>query len=319
MQTRLTVLGIHSDACVQVIRQRFLATKESAMSNPIPAADFLQTASLPALGRTARGGGTDLQLLAASIAHELKQPLAGILTNANLCRRLLDSATPDLDGARATLRRTIRDVKRAVEMIDRLRGLFANQAPASESVDLNDTVLSALALSRTEIERAGISVRCDLDDDLSGLVGDGIQVHQVVSNLIRNAIDAMRGVHDRDLALTITTERSGDDQVTLRVCDVGSGVAHGDVDRLFDPFYKTKPDGMGVGLCISRAIVERHGGRLWATRNDGPGTSFWLSLPVTRRGRVSAQAPTGAVAPSDVTALPSTRVDLASCLRDRMN
>jgi signal transduction histidine kinase len=221
------------------------------------------------------------QLLTASIAHEVSQPLSGILINASTCLRLLSIDPPNIDGARETVRRAIRDVNRATDVITRLRGLFAKHEPVAESVNLNEAVLEVLASSRCELDCAQITVRCELADDLPPLLGDRIQLQQVVSNLVRNAMQAMHETHDRPRDLTISTWPHGPDQVRLSVHDVGVGIASGDTDKLFESFYTTKPDGLGMGLSISRSIVERHGGCIWATPNDGSGATFWLAIPST--------------------------------------
>jgi signal transduction histidine kinase len=225
---------------------------------------------------------TDLQLLIASIAHEVNQPLSGILTNANACRRMLSADQPNIDGAAETVRRTIRDVERAVELINRLRALFAVHKPVIEPVGLNDAVLEALALSRGDLERSRVTVHCDLRDDTPPVVGDRILLQQVVLNLVRNAIEAMSGMAERPRVVTIATWQDEYNQARLSVHDVGAGISLRDADKIFTPLYSTKPDGMGMGLCISRTIVERHSGRLWATANIGVGTTFWLSMPGQR-------------------------------------
>lgn len=222
---------------------------------------------------------TDLQLLIASIAHEVSQPLSGILTNANACRRMLGADRPNIDGAAETVRRTIRDVQRLVELISRLRALFAMRKPVIERVRLNETVLEVLELSRAELDRSHITVHCDLRDDVPPMLGDRILLQQVIQNLVRNAIEAMTSTAERPRIVTISTWRDEYSRARLSVHDVGTGILPRDADKLFKPLYSTKPDGMGMGLCISRTIVERHDGRLWATSNSGAGTTFWLSMP----------------------------------------
>jgi len=225
-----------------------------------------------------------LRVLTASIAHEVNQPLAGIITNASACLRMLSAAAPNLDAARETARRTIRDVNRALEIINRLRALFAQTAIATELVDLNEIVVEALALSHCELDASRVTVRCVLADRLPRLTGDRVQLQQVVQNLLKNAAEAMLGVRDDTRELTIVTRKHGD-RVELHVRDVGSGFRREDADRLFAPFYTTKTHGMGIGLSVSRSIVEHHCGRLWGTPNDnGPGATFALSIPCACRG-----------------------------------
>ena len=232
------------------------------------------------LARTARV--TSLGVLAAAIAHEVNQPLAGIVTNASTCRRMLAIDPPDLEGARETARRTIRDAERASEVVKRLRALFYKKGAVSELLDLNEAAREVLALSRSELERNKVIVRTDLGGELPPVLGDRVQLQQVILNLFLNASDAMSGVDDRPRQLVIRTERDEADRVRLSVRDTGVGFEPQEVDRLFDEFYTTKSDGMGIGLSVSRSIVECHKGRLWATPNDGPGATFSFSIPCGR-------------------------------------
>jgi PAS domain S-box-containing protein len=221
---------------------------------------------------------TTLGALTASIAHEVNQPLAGIVTNASTCLRMLAVDPPNIEGARETARRTIRDGERASEVITRLRALFRKQTTTTGSIDLNEATREVVALSMSELQRHGVAVRLDLFPDLPPLKGDRVQLQQVILNLLLNASDAMATVVDRPRDLVIVT-RSGGTDVHLSVSDTGIGFDGNDPERLFDAFYTTKADGMGIGLSVSRSIMERHGGRLWATRNDGPGATFWLAIP----------------------------------------
>ncbi len=220
-----------------------------------------------------------LGALAASIAHEVNQPLSGIITNASTCLRLLADDPPNIDGARETARRTIRDGNRASDVIARLHALFAKKGAVTESVDLNKATRELIALSSNEIQRERVTVRMDLADDLPPVAGDSVQLQQVVLNLLMNALEAMRGIDDRPRQLVIRTERDEGERVRLSVQDVGVGFDPQSVDRLFDAFYTTKGDGMGIGLSVSRSIIESHHGRLWAALNDGPGATFSFSIP----------------------------------------
>ena len=222
---------------------------------------------------------TSLGVLSASIAHELNQPLSGIITNANTCLRMLAADPPDVDGARETARRTIRDGNRASEMIARLRSLFIKKESTTEPVDLNEATREVIALSSSELQRNRVVVHSELADDLPTITGDRIQLQQVIVNLLRNASDAMVGVRDRPRQLLIRTEREDGDRVRVDVRDAGVGVDPQAIDKLFEAFYTTKSDGMGIGLSVSRSIVERHHGRLWAEPNDGPGVTFSFSIP----------------------------------------
>jgi signal transduction histidine kinase len=220
-----------------------------------------------------------LGVLTAAIAHEVNQPLAGIVTNASTCRRMLAVDPPDVEGARETARRTIRDAERASEVIKRLRALFCQKGATSESLDLNEAIREVVALSLSELERNKVIVRTELAGELPRVRGDRVQLQQVILNLFLNASDAMSRVDDRPRQLVIRTERDEKDRVRLSVRDTGVGFEPQGADRLFDAFYTTKSSGMGIGLSVSRSIIESHNGRLWATPNDGPGATFSFSIP----------------------------------------
>jgi PAS domain S-box-containing protein len=220
-----------------------------------------------------------LGALTASIAHEVNQPLSGIITNASTCLRMLAAEPPNVDGARETARRTIRDGHRAADVITRLRALFGKKGAATEQVDLNEATREVIALSLSELRRNRVIPRLELTDGLPPVTGDRVQLQQVILNLLRNALDAMSGVEDCPTPLVIRTARDGDDRVRLSVQDAGVGFDPQAADRLFEAFYTTKDDGMGIGLSVSRSIIESHQGRLWATPNDGPGATFSFSIP----------------------------------------
>jgi len=220
-----------------------------------------------------------LGVLTASIAHELNQPLSGIITNANTCLRMLAADPANVDGARETARRTIRDGNRAAEILARLRALFSKKESTTEAVDLNEATREVIALSSNELQRNQIVVQSELAADLPTITGDRIQLQQVIVNLLRNASEAMVDTHGRPRQLLIRTEREDGDRVRVGVRDTGVGFDRQSMDKLFDAFYTTKRDGMGIGLSVSRSIVERHHGRLWAELNDGPGVTFLFSIP----------------------------------------
>ena len=222
---------------------------------------------------------TALSALTASIAHEVNQPLSGIITNASTCLRMLAADPPDIEGARETVRRTIRDGNRASDVIARVRALFTKKEPAIEAVDLNEVTREVIALSLSDLQRNRVVLQAELARDLPAITGDRIQLQQVILNLLRNASDAMADVHDRPRQLLVRTEREDGDRVRVSVRDAGVGVDPRNLDKLLDAFYTTKTDGMGVGLSISRSIIERHHGRLWAEANDGPGATFSFSIP----------------------------------------
>src|SRR5499425_633635 len=222
---------------------------------------------------------TALSALTASIAHEVNQPLSGIITNASTCLRMLAADPPDVEGARETARRTIRDGNRAADVIARVRALFTKKEPGIEAVDLNEVAREVMALSLSDLQGNRVVLQSELARDLPTVTGDRIQLQQVILNLLRNASDAMVDVHDRLRQLLVRTEREDGDRVRVSVRDAGVGVDPQSMDKLLDAFYTTKTDGMGIGLSISRSIIERHGGRLWAEANDGPGATFSFSVP----------------------------------------
>jgi PAS domain S-box-containing protein len=230
---------------------------------------------------------TSLSALTASIAHEVNQPLSGIITNAGTCLRMLHAEPPNIEGARETARRTIRDGNRAADVIARLRALFTKREFTLEPLDLNDATREVIALSSNDFQRNRIVLRSELAGDLPMVTGDRIQLQQVMLNLLRNASDAMDDVHDRPRNLLIRTEREEGDRVRLTVRDAGKGIPPQGLSSLFDAFYTTKDGGMGIGLFVSRSIVEKHQGRLWAERNDDAGATFVFSIPLTPQGTAS--------------------------------
>jgi C4-dicarboxylate-specific signal transduction histidine kinase len=229
---------------------------------------------LARLARVSSLGG-----LTASIAHEVNQPLAGIMTNASTCLEMLGTDPPDIDGARDTARRTIRDTERACEVIARLRALFGNRGGETESVDLNGAAREVIALSLSELNRRHVMLCTELADELPSITGDRVQLQQVILNLLLNAAEAMSAVEDRPRHLLIRTEVDGPERVRLSVQDNGVGFQPQEAQRLFEAFYTTKSGGMGIGLSVSRSIVENHDGHLWAELNAGPGATFTFSVP----------------------------------------
>jgi PAS domain S-box-containing protein len=225
-----------------------------------------------------------LGTLTASIAHEVNQPLSGIITNASTCVRMLDADPPNVDGARETAKRTIRDGRRAADVITRLRALFSKKEASTELVNLNEATQEVIALSRSELEQNRVIVRTQLADDLPLIEGDRVQLQQVILNLLRNGSDAMSTIDDRPRELLFRTEMEAGERVRLSVRDAGVGFETEALSQLFQSFYTTKDDGMGIGLSVSRSIIENHHGRLSATPNDGPGVTFSFSIPCAAKG-----------------------------------
>jgi PAS domain S-box-containing protein len=222
---------------------------------------------------------TSLGVLTASIAHEVNQPLFGIITSADTCLLMLSTDPPDIDGARETARRTIRDGNRASDVIRRLRALYSKKDPSFELMDLNEATREVISLSMSDLQRHRVILQPELSDDLPLITADRVQLQQVIMNLVRNASDAMSNVDDRQRDLLIRTEKDKANGVRLSVKDAGVGFESHAADKLFEAFYTTKKEGMGIGLSISRSIIEAHGGRLWATANNGAGATFSFSIP----------------------------------------
>ena len=192
---------------------------------------------------------------------------------------MLDAAPPDIAGARETARRTIRDGNRASDVITRLRALFSKREFTLEPLDLNEAAREVIALSSNDLQRNRVILQSELAEGLPTVTGDRIQLQQVILNLLRNASDAMADVHDRPRHLLIKTEGEDGNRVRLTVRDAGVGLTPENLESVFNAFYTTKSGGMGIGLFVSRSIIERHQGRLWAEPNDGPGATFSFSVP----------------------------------------
>jgi PAS domain S-box-containing protein len=217
--------------------------------------------------------------LAASIAHEINQPLSGVVSNASAGLRWLAGDVPNLEEAREGLRRIVRDGKRAGEVIARIRALTRRAEMPREKLDLNGTIREVLALVGDEAKKRSAIIRTRFAENLSPVSGDRVQLQQVALNLVMNGIEAMSSVDERARELVITTRDTDADQVVVTVEDSGIGIDAQKLDKIFDSFYTTKPGGMGMGLSISRSILRAHGGRLWATAREGSGTIFHFTLP----------------------------------------
>jgi len=218
--------------------------------------------------------------LAASIAHEINQPLAAVATYGGAALLWLRHDPPNIERARDALQRTIEESEHAGQIVSRVRAMVKKVPPRAAAVDINKVILEVLDLSRNELQRNGISLRTRLATDNPLVRGDRIQLQQVVLNLILNAVDAMSEPGTSPRELSIASGREEANQVLVEVRDSGRGLEAGTVDRIFDPFFTTKPDGMGMGLSISRSIVVAHGGRLWAMANEPRGAVFQFTLPV---------------------------------------
>ena len=217
--------------------------------------------------------------LAASIAHEVNQPLSGVVVNGNACLRWLAGDAPNLEEAREAVRRIVRDGKRAGEVIARIRALATKKATAKERLDMNETIREVLALAGDELRKNRVAVRTEFAADLSPVSGDRVQLQQVVLNLVMNGIEAMSSVEERPRELMVRTQNDEADQVHVTVQDSGVGLDPQGLERIFEAFYTTKQRGMGMGLSISRSIIQNHGGKLWAVANNGPGMSFQFTIP----------------------------------------
>jgi PAS domain S-box-containing protein len=221
---------------------------------------------------------TTMGQLTASIAHEINQPIAAALTNAQAALRWLGAQPPDLDEVRQALRRIVNDSNRAGDVIGRIRALIKKAPPRKDRFDLNEAVLDVIALARSEVLRHGVALQTQLAPGLPPVEGDRTQLQQVILNLILNAIEAMSGIKEGTRELRIATETDAAGGVIVTVRDSGPGLDRVDVERVFEAFYTTKPDGMGMGLAICRSIVEAHGGRMWVGANEPRGAIFQFTL-----------------------------------------
>ena len=222
--------------------------------------------------------------LMASIAHEVNQPLAAVVTNAQACLRWLALETPRLDEARAAVERIVRDSNRASEVIQRIRALVKKTEPQMVALDINDVIREAISLEQREMLSQRVSLRTELASALPPVPGDRVQLQQVVINLVMNAVEAMAPVTDRPRDMLIRSQQDEANEVLVAVRDSGMGIDSENAERLFNAFFTTKPSGMGMGLSISRSIIAAHGGRLWASPNADHGATFQFTLPSSSHG-----------------------------------
>jgi len=225
--------------------------------------------------------------LAASISHEVMQPLGAVVTNAEAALRWLGAQPPDLDAVRQALGGAVKDGWRAAEIIGRIRNLIKKEPLRKDALEVNEAIVEVIALTRGEVMKNNVSVQTQLTEGLPVIQGDRVQLQQVILNLIINAVEAMSGVSEESRGLLIGTGKDASERVLVAVQDSGPGLKPESFERLFDSFYTTKPGGMGMGLSICRSIVEAHGGRIWATPNAGPGITVQFTLPINDQATAS--------------------------------
>jgi signal transduction histidine kinase len=221
---------------------------------------------------------TTMGEVTASIAHELKQPIAAAITNSNTCRRWLSREPPDLDEAREAASRMVKDATSAADIIERIRSMFKKGTPQREPVAVNEVIQDVIVLLRNEADRYSVSIHADLGRDFPRVMADRVQLQQVLTNLMLNGIEAMKDV-DAARELTVKSEQAGNSDLLISVSDTGVGLVPGQAEQIFKAFFTTKPDGTGMGLPISRSIIESHRGRLWATAKQPRGAVFQFTLP----------------------------------------
>jgi C4-dicarboxylate-specific signal transduction histidine kinase len=252
--------------------QSEIAERESAEEGLIRAqAEIARIARITTMGE-----------LAASIAHELNQPLGSIVMSGDACLRWLTAKPPNLDEVRQAVEAIIRDGTRASSVLVRIRGLLRRGERLRERSDINDIIREVIALSDGELRQSGASLRTEMPGSLPPVVVDRVLLQQVILNLMMNAVEAMRAVSDRARVLRIRTEERPSGSIVVLVRDSGVGLDPKHSSRMFEAFYTTKAEGIGMGLAISRSIIEAHGGRLWAVANDEPGSTFCFTLPIDK-------------------------------------
>jgi C4-dicarboxylate-specific signal transduction histidine kinase len=229
---------------------------------------------------------TTIGELTAAIAHEINQPLAALVTQGNACLRWLGQEPPNLGEGRSSVEAMIESGIRAGEVISRLRAMMKKSPPHRDLLNINDAILAVIALVGAEAQRNRVLLRTELSSELPLVLGDRIQLQQVILNLIMNAIEAMRGIDQTQRKVLVVSRKDESKGALVEVQDSGAGLGGLALDRLFDTFYTTKPDGMGIGLAVSRTIIESHGGQLWASPNVPKGAVFQFTLPTNDEGRL---------------------------------
>jgi C4-dicarboxylate-specific signal transduction histidine kinase len=219
--------------------------------------------------------------LTASISHEVNQPLAAIATNGQVCLRLLALETPRPEEMRAVVERIVKDANRASEVIQRIRALAKRTEPQMLSLDINDVIREAILLVQREVLSHGVSLRTELASGLPAVLGDRVQLQQVIINLLINGVEAMAPITDRPREILIRSQQHEAGEVLVAVLDSGVGIDSETAEKLFSAFFTTKPSGMGMGLSISRSIIRAHGGRLWVSPNPDHGTAFQFTVPIS--------------------------------------
>jgi C4-dicarboxylate-specific signal transduction histidine kinase len=276
----LTIASVIS--LLRLQRQRFQAAlRESEQRHRADQAEQALHESQLELARATRV--MTLGEMTASIAHEINQPLAGVVTNGQAALRWLGQDPPRLDEVRSAVERIIRDGNRASNVIGRIRAIARKADPQKGSLNINDVIQEGIDLVRREVLRRGVSLRTEFAAALPPVIGDRVQLEQVIVNLMINGVEAMRSITDRPREILIRSEQQAE-QVLVAVRDAGIGIEAATAERLFSPFYTTKADGMGMGLSISRSIITAHGGRLWVSPNPDHGATFQFTLPVFRDG-----------------------------------
>ena len=222
---------------------------------------------------------TSMRELASSIGQEVNQTLAAIVDNADRCLEALKENKPDPEQLREALTNISSDGRQTIEIIARIRALAKNSAPQKVALNLSELVSEVLSLVAHEAQREHITLQTELADDLPSVLGDRVQLQQVLLNLVINGMEAMKGIEQRSLELTVKIDRVENREVVVAVTDRGTGIKPHELDRVFNAFHTTKSASLGMGLAICRSIIEAHGGRLWAESNIGPGTTFKFTLP----------------------------------------